>query len=144
MCQREWMWPIGPLGHRRGGGILTQEDKASWKRPRGMRNPQTVNAGQLYVDIQPRVEGHPKDVGHIQDPARVCTQIFVLGHRKTLTQLLWEITKSQKVMMKSPLWIWIRENHIIKTTLCRHLFILMNCERPGIGSRTQVHAWLSV
>jgi len=34
-----------------------------------MRNPQTVNAGQHHVDIQPRVEGHLKDVGHIQDPA---------------------------------------------------------------------------
>ena len=51
------------------GRNLDTKDKALQKRPRGMRNPQIVNAGQLHVDIQPRVEGHLKDVGHIQDPA---------------------------------------------------------------------------
>jgi hypothetical protein len=44
---------------------LDKKDNASQKRPRGMRNPQTVNVGQPRVDVQPNVEkGHLKDVHH--------------------------------------------------------------------------------
>ena len=42
-----------------------------------MRNPQTVNAGQLHVDIQPRVEGHLKDVGHPEPSTSVHTNFGV-------------------------------------------------------------------
>jgi hypothetical protein len=31
---------------------LDKKDKSSQKRPRGMRNPQTVNVGQPWVDVQ--------------------------------------------------------------------------------------------
>ena len=83
------------------------------KHPRGMRNPQIVNASQQNVDIQPRVEGHLKDVGH-PEPSMSVHTILVLGHRNTLIQLLREITKDQKVLMRYPLIILIQENHTIE------------------------------
>ena len=46
------------------GRKLDKKDKASQKHPRGMRTPQTVNVDQQQVDVQPSVEGHPKDVQH--------------------------------------------------------------------------------
>ena len=42
-----------------------------------MRNPQIVNASQQNVDIQPRVEGHLKDVGHPEPNTSVHTNFGV-------------------------------------------------------------------
>ena len=47
------------------------------KCPRRMRNPLIVNAGQLHVDIQPRVGEHPKDVQHIGPIMSVRTKFGV-------------------------------------------------------------------
>ena len=57
------------------GRKLDKRDNASQKRPRGMRNPQTVNVGQPQVDVQPRVEGHLKDVHHPGPSTNVHTDI---------------------------------------------------------------------
>ena len=59
------------------GRNLDTKDKALQKRPRGMRNPQIVNASQQNVDIQPRVEGHLKDVGHPEPNTSVHTNFGV-------------------------------------------------------------------
>jgi hypothetical protein len=58
------------------GRNLDNKDKASQKRLRGMRIPQTVNVGQLRVDIQPSVEkGHLKDVHHPGPSTSVHTNV---------------------------------------------------------------------
>jgi hypothetical protein len=70
------------------GRNLDKKDKASQKRPRGMRNPQTVNVGQPRVDIQPSVEkGHLKDVHHPGPSTSVHTNVGV-GTSKHLDSIV--------------------------------------------------------
>jgi hypothetical protein len=60
------------------GRNLDKKDKASQKRPRGMRHPQTVNVGQPRVDVQPSVDkGHLKDVHHPGPSTSVHTNVGV-------------------------------------------------------------------
>ena len=59
------------------GRNLDTKDKALQKHPRGMRNPRLVNASQQNIDIQPRVEGHLKDVGHPEPSTSVHTNFGV-------------------------------------------------------------------
>ena len=101
-----------------------------------MRNPQTVSAGQLHIDIQPAVEGHLMGVGHPGPITSVHTN-FGVGTSEDLDSIVVgnreELKGNDEI---STICIWIRENHIIKTTLCQYLFLLENCKRPWIGSRT--------
>jgi hypothetical protein len=96
------------------GRNLDKKGKASQKRPRGMRNPQTINVDQTLVDVQLSVEkGHQKDVHHLGPRTSVHTNVGA-GTSEHLDSIIEEITMSLKVLMRFPQTMLFQENHSIE------------------------------
>jgi hypothetical protein len=70
------------------GRNLDKKDKASQKRPREMRNPQTINVDQPLLTFNLVLKKDTRRMFIIQGLGQVCTQMLELGHQNTLIRSL--------------------------------------------------------